>query len=361
MESRRVQKVGLSTLAVSLPVSWTKEIGLTKGDIVYFIPETDGSMKIRASELSEPKKTVREFIINSDLCDQEGLLERIIVGNYLLGHDIIKITSTRRITANNIKEIRSISRKLIGLGIIEETPLQIILQCSIDPAKFPIYTVIKRLFAIASTMHKEAIQALCEGKVELAEETIRREEDADMMYWLAARLLYSAQNSKEIAEKIDLERRYVLNLRMTIGFLERMADWGEKIGRNIIEIEKQGIGVGKLFIEEISKLSEESFTICIKAMESLFIGDMKLANTAIESYKKFIEKAEEKLVEETTLRLPSSEIVANLRQILWGIRRIAELGAEIAEISMNQALERPSKLCKEITEQEYTKIRAPKI
>ncbi len=202
MQGRRIQRVGPSTLAVSLPVNWTREAGLKKGDIIFFIPENDGSLRLRASALAEREKKEKEFVINSDQCDQTGLLERIIVGNYILGHDIIKVVSSKRISNTHIEEIRRISRRLIGLGIIEETPTQIILQCSIDPAKFPIYMVVRRLYAIASTMHKEAIQGLYEMKIELAEEAIRREEDADMMYWLAARLLYSSQSNKEIVEKI---------------------------------------------------------------------------------------------------------------------------------------------------------------
>ncbi len=348
MQGRRVQKVGPSTLAVSLPNSWTKEAGLKKGDLIFFTPESDGSLKLRISSLAEQDEKVKEYVVNSDLCDQPGLLERIIVGNYLLGHDVIKIVSSKRISSAHSEEARGISRRLIGLGIIEETPMQIVLQCSIDPVKFPIYLVLRRLYAIASTMHKEAIQALCEMKMELAEEAVRREDDADMMYWLAARLLYSSQSSKEIAEKIGLERRNVLNYKMIIGFLERMADWGEKIGKNVLEIEKKGVGVGAPFINEVFKLSEEAFTIGVKAMESVFIGDINLANSAIESYKKFVELEEEKLVGELSLHLRDSGIASNLRHVIWGIRRIAELGAEIAEVSVNQALERPTRLCKEI-------------
>ncbi|MCW3976253.1 MAG: phosphate uptake regulator PhoU [Candidatus Bathyarchaeota archaeon] len=346
MQGRRIQKVGPSTLTVSLPSSWTKEVGLKKGDLVFYIPQSDGSLKLRARELVEREKKVKEFVVNSDLCDREGLLERIIVGNYLLGHDIISIVSSKRISNSHSEEIRRISRKLIGLGIIEETPIRIILQCSIEASKFPIDMVVRRLYAIASTIHKEAIQALCEMKMELAEEAIRREEDADMMYWLASRLLYSAENSRDIVEKIDLNKHNILNLRMLVGFLERMADWGEKIGKNVIIIEKKGIGIGEPIIKGVYQLSERAYTICVNAMESVFTGDIKIANTAIENYKKKIEQEEEKLVQDLPLHLPDSEMASNLRHILWGIRRIAELGAEIAELSLNQALDRSTKLCK---------------
>jgi len=127
-----------------------------------------------------------------------------------------------------------------------------------------------------------------------------------------------------------------------------MADWGEKIGNSVTEIENPGVGVGKQFINEICQLSEKAFDIHSKAMESIFTGDVELANTSIEGYKKFIDHREEKLVEKLSLHLSDSILVANLRHVLWAIRRMAEIGAEIAEISINQALEKPTEICKEL-------------
>jgi phosphate uptake regulator len=348
LQGRRIQKVGPSTLAVSLPSNWIKETGVRKGDLIFFTPESDGSLKLRIRAMTDREKKAKEFEIKADVCDQTGLLERIIVGNYLLGHDIIRIISSKNLYTAHKEEIRSIIHKLIGLGIIEETPMRIVLQCSIDPLKFQIDMVVRRLYEIASSMHKESIQALFESKIELAKEAIRREDDADMMYWLAIRLLYSAQGSKEIAQKVGLEKLNILNVISIVGNLERMADWGEKIGNSVIEIENRGVGVGKQFINEIRQLSEKAFDIHSKAMESIFTGDIKLANTSIEGYKKFIEQREEKLVEKLSLHLSDSISVANLRHVLWAIRRMAEIGAEIAEISINQALEKPTEICKEL-------------
>ena len=38
MESRKVQRVGSSSLAVSLPNEWVKEVGLKKDEALKFIP-----------------------------------------------------------------------------------------------------------------------------------------------------------------------------------------------------------------------------------------------------------------------------------------------------------------------------------
>jgi phosphate uptake regulator len=347
MKSRRVQKVGPASLAVSLPNDWTKEMEIRKGDLIFFKKESDGSLNLKARLIAEREKNIKEFEIKADLCNQPGMLERIIVSNYLLGHDIIRVISSKPLSKEHKEEIRGIIRKLIGLDIIEEGAMLTILQCSIDPLKFPIDMIIRRLYEIASTIHKESINVLFESNIEIAEEAIRREDDADMMYWLAIRLLYSAQGNKELTEKIGLGKLNILNIAALIGILERMADWGEKIGKSMIKIENQGAGRG--LIKEIHRLSEEAFAIHSKAMESIFTGDIELANTAIESYKKFIEQEEEKLVQKLYSYRSDSISVVNLRHILSAINRMAEIGAEIAELSINQALEKPTELCKEIS------------
>ncbi|RLE98995.1 MAG: hypothetical protein DRJ59_08360, partial [Thermoprotei archaeon] len=41
---RKVQLVGGSTLAISLPKNWTRRVGLKPGDYVFIALESDGSL-----------------------------------------------------------------------------------------------------------------------------------------------------------------------------------------------------------------------------------------------------------------------------------------------------------------------------
>ncbi|MEM2941767.1 MAG: histidine kinase, partial [Thermoproteota archaeon] len=135
MEIRKVQRVGHSTMTVSLPNEWIKEHDIKPRDLLFILPERDGSLKIMPRHIAQ-KEEAEEYIVNADACDEPGMLERIIVGSYILGRDVIRVISTSRIGKNHIDEIRRIVQKLIGLGILEETPKSILLQCSIDSTKF---------------------------------------------------------------------------------------------------------------------------------------------------------------------------------------------------------------------------------
>lgn len=87
------------------------------------MPEKDGSLKLLPNELVKSKDETEEYICNADLCDDPKMLERVIVGSYILDREVFSMISSERMRSEHIEEIRGIIRKLIGLGIVEETPI----------------------------------------------------------------------------------------------------------------------------------------------------------------------------------------------------------------------------------------------
>ena len=128
MEPRKVQKVGYSTLSVSLPMNWTKKMEIKKGDLVFLSEENDGALRLTV----EPGKTENNtvYMVNVDNCDNAEVLARVIVGNYVLGRNVIKVYSNRRLMREQIESIRGVTQRLLGIGIIEESERHLILQCS---------------------------------------------------------------------------------------------------------------------------------------------------------------------------------------------------------------------------------------
>src|SRR5439155_13563291 len=96
VESRKVQKVGTSTLSVSLPKDWAERTGITKGDILLFEDLRDGSLRITPSALGLPKAGEAVFVINADLAQDKGMLGRIVVGNYVIGRNHFLVRSKTR-------------------------------------------------------------------------------------------------------------------------------------------------------------------------------------------------------------------------------------------------------------------------
>ena len=339
MESRKLQKVGHSTLSVSLPSSWVKEMGLRRGDIVFLVPERDGSLRLFPSKVLESTERVQEYVCNSDLCDDPKMLERVVVGSYILGRDLFSIISSKRVRSEHIEETRGIMGKLIGLGIVEETPDRITLQCSVDPRKYHLDMLLRRLSTISLTIVKEAVQALSDSDVSLAKDAINREDEADTMYLLAMRLLISAQRSREVAEEIGLkDPLHILYFGLMLRYLELIADYAEEIARRAIELlQRYRDRLPKWVIERISNLNDLAHDLVLKAVDCFFIGDIKIANSLLEM-RTFIELERDKLMQE----LPE---IPHLRLILWNITRIAANGKGIALIAINNALENRTDIC----------------
>jgi len=336
MESRKIQRVGYSTFSISLPKKWVETRGLKQGNLVMLFPEKDGSLKIIPSSTVERKTQAEEIVIYSDQCNEPGMLERLIVGNYTLGRDAFRVVSSTRISRMHIEEVRRISHRLMGLGIVQETPERIDLQCSIDSTRFKIDMLLRRLAVIASTMNLESVQALTES-LELAEDAIRREDEADMMYWLAIRLLLSAQHDPTIADKIGLEDpSHIVYYALIARYLELIADHAEDIARRAVELRTHGKErASKQVMSRIINLSDLAQNVFLKAVDCVFSGDIETANNILE-ITKVIRYEHERLMKE----LPESPI---LRTLVLEVVRIADNGAGIAVIAINRALEKPSK------------------
>jgi phosphate uptake regulator len=301
--------------------------------------QNDGSLRVYPSELIEPKEVAEEYICNVDLCMDTKMLERVIVGNYILGRDIFSLISSERIGIEHIEEARGILRKLIGLGIVEETPDHITLQCSVDPRKFKIDMLLRRLSIISLTIVKEAVKALVDSDESLAKAAIDREDEADMMFLLAMRLLVSAQRKRQVAEEIGLtDPMHILYYGLMLRYLELIADYAEEIARRVIALlQKYKDRLSREVVERINNLNDLAHDLVLKSIDAFFIGDIKIANSFLEMLS-FIELERDRMMEE----LPE---LPHLRGILWDINRIADNGAGIALIAINNTLERKTEIC----------------
>lgn len=343
MESRKLQRVGRSTITVSLPNKWIKENGIKPGDIVFIVPEKDGTLRIIPRERLSQEKFEEEYVINADACTDTGLLERMIVGAYLLGKNVIRITSANRIERAHMDEIRRIVRKLVGLGILEETENNVLLHCSLDETRFKFDMLIRRLALLVLTVFSEAMRALLKNDKKMAQEAIEREHEVDTIYYLAIRLLLSAQEKEEIREQVGLtDVRFLPAARSVLQSLELVGDISEDIAKKVVSLRDSGETLNEEDIERIFSIGEKVQEIVKTSVESLFTGDVKLANRILEM-KRSLKNEIEKLFYE----LPK---VPYLRAIVSSINNIMHIGSISAEIAINRAIGEQSESLKNIVE-----------
>jgi len=341
MEPRKVQKVGYSTLSISLPTDWVKKTGIQKGDLVFISEEKDRSLKLTVEPAKSEEQNV--YIVNVDRCDNVKILERIIVANYVLGRNIIKVESSRRLMREEIESIRNVAQRLLGLGIIEESDYHLILQCSIDPKSFPLPTVLRRLYMITSIMFKETVDAIIDEDVEWAKDALIREPEADTIYWLLTRLLASAQESNAVAEEIGVKEPLILIQKNIIAvFLEMIGDRILQIVNKIIELNDKKI-INNALMDRLSQIGLMTLTMFDKAINSVFEGDVKVASDVVDM-RDLVEKEENNL-ERYFHGKADMDSISIISSIAWNLKHISELSAAIAEIAIDKVLMDNNEIC----------------
>jgi phosphate uptake regulator len=198
-------------------------------------------------------------------------------------------------------------------------------------------------------MLDESIEALVTKDRRLAEDALRREDDADMMYWLLVRLLLSAQTDDSLLEQLGLRNRLeIAGYRLIAKELETVADYGEDIARNVIELIENDVDVPTALIRSLRELAQGVRDVYSKGIGGLLSRDLKLANQAILTRDE-MKKKEQKFMRLLFDEVDEPAVMLGFRNIVDGIQRMADYGLSIAVIAFNRYLERPTNLCKPAT------------
>ena len=88
-DSRKVQRLGPSTLAITLPSDWVREFEVKKGDELSLTQLKSGVMAVSPASATyqKPTATIHVEHLNS------STIERAIIAQYVLGRRVIYIKS----------------------------------------------------------------------------------------------------------------------------------------------------------------------------------------------------------------------------------------------------------------------------
>jgi len=343
MEARKVQKVGYSTLIVSLPKDWVEEVSLKQGDIVTFRRESDGGITVYPGLTKEREN--HRYMIDADLCDGPNLLTRIITANYLTGHDTIQITSKKELSSRHLEEVRGVSRRLTGLGIVEQTLKSVTLQSFVDPTKFPIYGLMRRLQIILSSMLEQAVKSVVEGRMAMADEVLHMEEEADRIYWMIIRQLLLAVLDRRVAKEVGIEGpMHVVGNRVIAKSLEQMADSASHVALEAQKLKGDGKNVDPKITKGLLELSDKVRSLIEDSFNALMKGDVKKSNECIERVEA-CETLERSLTADLMKSVKDVNLAVGLRSIIWDVGQMARDSVSIAEVGINRKLETPSDFC----------------
>jgi phosphate uptake regulator len=328
MEIRRVQMTGGASFVVTLPKDWAESQKIKKNDPVGLTVQPDGTLLVTKKITDDPVQRIKEIDCSS-IADP-ALLFRILIGSYITGFNVIRLTSKQRFSPFVRTVVRDFTQMTIGQEVVEETETVISIKDLLNPAEMPFDNTIKRMYVIVKAMHEDAVTALETNNRDLAQDVIARDMDADRLNWLVARQTNMIMQNASLSRKMGISPGMAMNYCMLSRIIERVGDHAVRIAEHASLL--IGAGVDKKILTAVKKSSAMSLEIFDRSIISFFNTDMKEANRNIES----ITALENICGDINNMVLKQDTLIAiNIGYIAESVRRAGEYAGDISETVIN--------------------------
>lgn len=337
-ELRKIQKVGRSTLTVSIPAEYARTLELHEGYNLLVREETDGTLRLipagRGSRITKAS-------IKADLIDNEELLAKLIVGCYVLGYDAIELTSKNGFRPSTLERASKTMRRLRGVEIVESSQSRLLGQSFMDPTKFPVDSLIKRLQLLVSRSLEYAIQALRKGSPGLVNDVRKIQEELDELYWLIVRQLLVALSNREISGRIGLDNPlHASGDRVSAKTVEEIGRIILELTEGIMNLRETGVKVEDRVLRTTEALARKAQECFFVTMEGLLASDIKTIEKATGLVNETLQYEREVMLE-----LLDSDEYPYLRSIISYLGQLARYCNIIIEIALNRLLRKTSRIC----------------
>ena len=314
---RRLQRIG-SSILVSLPKEWVVANNLDKSNEVELETGQD-TISISANKEMRPTK---ELVISYPLPKDENIVADI-TGAYLLGYDIIQITSKLIIPGEDREKIRNSMRRLVGMEIIEEDASNINMQFLLDATTLNPEKILKRMSSIALGMYDDVSNGLILDDKSNLQTLSKRDVEVNRQYFLLVRLIRSTLVDKKLANVFNLENIDILDYRVAANLLENAGDTIVELANFIYNSSLSTEHLKKIFdiVQNFNVLAEKSIDAFTKP-------DRRLAIEAISLHKKY----QENLSKLRTTIGNKKQIPIDLLDLVYMFERIAKSWADVADL-----------------------------
>jgi phosphate uptake regulator len=317
---RKVQRTPNGTFFVCVPKSWAERQGLNRGSFLLIDEASDGKLVLDPHYgVAPPQRT--------SVLKPSPYLSREIIGKYLLGFDIIRVESKNCISFEVRNIVKNAANRLIGLEIVEEDYSNIVMQCLLEPSGFPPEKILRRAYAIAAGMHRDAVNALVDGQASLAKNVVARDDEINRLYFLLVRILRTIIQNPRLSEKLGVSPIECLDYRLVASLVEAIGDECVHIANKTLELRglKLNGDLGKSFVK---------FHLTCFEAEDVALNAFVTSDTAqAESVRAMCEKLEQAFSSiETVAGGQPVEVVPHVLAAASFLRQIYEHSVDIADL-----------------------------
>ena len=340
-ETRKIQFTGKSSYIVSLPKQWIMELGLKQGDQIRMIRKGSSTLEIYPPKFESRTQKKEDAVIEIDEGVEAASIVRKLISLYFLGYKTINVKPKNgRLNPhqrNAVKE--AVKRMLMGSEIIADSTSGITVQVLVNLLELSVDGAFKRMIHLAKSMSSDAILAVKENNLELAQEVINTDDEVDRFgFYIIRQLKIAIQNEHMLKEMGFRNARNCLGYRLIVKNIERTGDHAAFIAKDLIEFKKS---VKKEILQKLQEMNEFCLTVLDDSCLALFKEDYNQAEktiTKIEEITKY-----EKKVRDASKSLKDAEEIYRVRRMTENIRRVAEYASDIAEIVLNMNIEKTLK------------------
>ncbi len=337
--TRRVQRTGSSSLAVTLPKSWTEAMNVRAGTPLRFTDLGGGRLEIAIGSTNvggqEHPQPLR--IEATDLPPQ--LLSRLLVGSYVVGQDHVHITARGGLGGPQRQEIRALAARMLGMNIVGESPEGVEVQNFVDPTRYPLSRLLDQMLRLLGMELRSCRQMLSTRVRAAPAEFPGREEEIDRLYLLMVRQLLIASDDFRVAREIGVEsHHYQIGYRVVVKMLEEVGDllaWiGPELQGSLDRLQDLPQGPLGNIDSQFQKL-ETRLEATMEAFTRLSVIQANATLNAIEEDL----AADPALLKSITGRIRDVPTANSVQRIGSGLAQALQMLAVVNEITINRAVE----------------------
>ena len=340
-ETRKIQFTGKSSYIVSLPKQWITELGLKQGDQIRMVRKGSSTLELYPPKFESRIQKKEDAIIEINDDEESSSIVRKLISLYFLGFKTIIVKPKNgRLSAHQRNSVKgAVKRMLMGSEIIADSSGGITIQVLVNLLELSVDGAFKRMIHLAKSMSSDAILAVKENNLELAQEVINTDDEVDRFGFYIIRQLKIAIQSEHMLKEMGFRNaRNCLGYRLVVKNIERTGDHAAFIAKDLLEFKKP---VKKEILQKLEDMNEFCLSVLDDSCLALFKEDYNQAEktiTKIEQIAKF-----EKKVRDASKSLKDDEEIYRIRRMTENIRRVSEYASDIAEIVLNMNIEKTLK------------------
>lgn len=337
-ETRKIQFTGKSSYIVSLPKQWIMELGLKQGDQIRMVRKGSSTLELYPPKFESRIQKKEDAVIEIDVEEKPSSIIRKLISLYFLGFKTINVKPKNgRLSPNQRNTVKeAVKRMLMGSEIISDSSGGITVQVLVNLLELSVDGAFKRMIHLAKSMSSDAILAVKENNLELAQEVINTDDEVDRFgFYIIRQLKIAIQNEHMLKEMGFRNARNCLGYRLVVKNIERAGDHASFIAKDLLEFKKP---VKKEILEKLQDMNEFCLSVLDESCLALFKEDYVQAEKIIEKTAEIAKY--EKKVRDASKSLKDDEEIYRIRRMSENIRRVSEYASDIAEIVLNMNIEK---------------------